>query len=52
MPMIALLVVLLLVWAVLVVIGVAVKTLFWLAALGLVLFVVTVVGAVLLRRGN
>jgi hypothetical protein len=43
---------LLLLWLVLVIVGFAIKTLFWLAVIGIVLFVLTgVFGAIRGRRG-
>ncbi|MEJ3405502.1 hypothetical protein WDJ51_12235 [Rathayibacter sp. YIM 133350] len=41
--MIALVVVLLIVWAILAVLGFAIKGLFWLAIIGIVLFVITLI---------
>jgi hypothetical protein len=43
---------LLLLWLVLVVVGFAIKTLFWLAILGIVFFVVTGVFGVIRSRGR
>ena len=49
-PMIGLIVALLLVWLVLVVVGLAVKGLFWLFVIGAILFVVTAVIGFIRRR--
>lgn len=46
-----LIIALLVLWVVLAVIGFAVKTLFWLAIVGIILFVITGVFGVMRRRG-
>lgn len=50
--MLTLVIILLIIWAVLAILGFAIKTLFWLAIVGIVLFVITALFGFIRRGGR